>query len=113
MLAEFATLTFAALVAAGVGDWRAWSRKRAKVPRQTPYANRTPEANDASTAQTRTTESLTETFLYFRLLQNEMQKLGLRQEQLHCYKSEINYNATLFLGYYPFGYLGLEAPKAG
>jgi hypothetical protein len=42
-------------------------RKRAKTAWQTPYASRTPEASDAKTAQTRTTESLTETFLNFRL----------------------------------------------
>jgi hypothetical protein len=50
----------------GAGTGRALIRKRAKIAWQTPYASRTPEANDAKTAHTSTTESLTESFLYFR-----------------------------------------------
>jgi hypothetical protein len=37
-----------------------------------PYASRTPDASEAKTAQTRTIESLTETFLNFRLQPDEM-----------------------------------------
>ena len=59
------------------------------MARHAPYATKTPEANDASTAHTSTTESLTGESLNFRFLPFRIRMGCGPRTRIHSYKNSM------------------------